>query len=141
MDFPVYELDVSRPKYRRRKKTLKSVLTALVGISVMYAMARYLPGARYGWVEADYHQFQGNYMGTMFKGNREYVVIYKNSEVRSFEINPGISLSLPHLGAMVEVHYNNEQFPKIMQGRDLKAIHIPDPAPENEGLPTRYGVF
>jgi hypothetical protein len=112
----------------------------LLGIAAMGVVAKTFPETRFGWVAEDYQSFQGNYMGPEIKGGKEYLVVYNRAlgEIKAFEIGEGLRLSKPSPGALVEVHYTSERHPKILQGTDIRAVHIPNPDPGYENLPTRY---
>ena len=106
----------------------------------MLFRSKAFPQTRFGWVAEDYHDFQGNFMGTEIKGGKDFVVVYNRAlgEIRAFEIGEGLRLSIPNIGALVEVHYSNEKYPKILQNTDMRAVHIPNPDLGYEHLPTRY---
>ena len=124
----------------KKRKTLKGFVIALLGIALMALMAKAFPQTRFDWVAEDYHDFQGNFMGTEIKGDKEFVVVYNRAlgEIQAFEIGEGLNLSIPNIGALVEVHYSSEDYPKILQNTDIRAVHIPNPDLGYDHLPTRY---
>jgi hypothetical protein len=125
----------------KQKNGWKGALFVLAGIVAAGMISKLIPGNRFDWVEKDYHTYQGNYLGVMVKGQKDYLVVVNHGKIRSFEIHSGITLSLPHQGGLVEVHYTSETYPRIVRGQDIRALHVPNPDPGYEQIPTRYGTL
>ena len=125
----------------KQKTGWKGAVLVLLGIGAAGMISQWIPGHRFDWVEKDYHTYQGNYLGLMIKGQKDYLVVVSHGSIRSFEIGSEITLNLPHQGGLIEVHYTNERYPKIVRGQDVRALHVPNPDPGYEQIPTRYGTL
>lgn len=129
-----------KSNYKTRQNA-KGYLTLVAAIILMGFAATKIPDTRFGWVEADYHTVQGNFVGLTTRSQKNYLQLYTTDGLESFEIAEGVVFKLPKPGGMLEVHYSGEQYPKILQRRDVKILYVPNPEKGMEGFTTPYGVL
>ena len=142
---PTRPPQVAQPAYRRKKlPKIHGLLLLVAGIGSMAMISSAIPdkNSRFGWVETDFYQFQGNYAGLISKNGKSYILVRNSETLRSFELNDECSFSqIPQLGGLIEVHYTGKKYPKVLRDADIRPLYLESEEPGEEHLPTRYRTF